>query len=252
MTSLLSAHNLTYHASDSAPLLHNIDLHLHAGEVIGILGPNGAGKSTLLKLLAGLRVPTHGEVLLHNQPILAVPTLKRATTVGYLEQRPQLHWPYTVQQVVELGRLSHAKQADSSTQSVAMEALAMFGVGALASRQFASLSEGEKLLVQLARILACAKQVLLFDEPTAALDPAQQRFVLRTLRKQASHGTGVLVVLHDLSLAAQFCDRLLLLQQGRSIATGAAVDVLTPALLQQVYQINAKFDTTTHTVVISD
>ena len=249
MTTLLHAAHLHWR-TPQAVREADISLDVAAGEVIGIIGPNGAGKSSLLKLLAGLQLCDSGERELAGKPLATMLPLERARLLGYLEQRPVLHWPFTVQQVVALGRLPHGDADRASGVASIAAALAQCDVLDYASRRFQQLSEGEKMRVNLARLLAGQPQVLLADEPTASLDPARQHEVMALLRLQAQAGRAVVVTLHDLTTAARYCDRLLLLQQGRVLASGAVAEVLTPALLRQAFQINASLDTSSATVII--
>ena len=227
-------------------LLEGLDCTLHAGEVLGVIGPNGAGKSTLLRVLAGIDTPDAGTCWLQGQALQALAPQQRARQLGYLEQRPRLHWPLQVEDVVALGRLPHA---DRDATTIA-RALALTDTLSLRARPFHTLSEGEKVRVNLARLLAAETPVLLADEPVAALDPWYQLQVMELLRKLANDGFAVLLVLHELSLAARFCDRLLLLDQGKVAATGAAAEVLSPANLARVYRIDAALSFDTLTLVV--
>ena len=232
-------------------LLQDIDLHLHGGELVGLIGPNGAGKSSLLRLLAGIDAPTSGRAVLDGQPLPQLPLAQRARLIAWLEQRPQLHWPLPVHQVVALGRLPWRHVQGPADPALVDTALARCGLDTFRNREFTSLSEGEKLLVNLARILAVDAAVILADEPTAALDPRQQLQVMALLQGQAQTGKAVLAVLHDLTLAARYCSRLLLLHAGRLVASGPPEQVLTPEQLAQVYGVQARFDTATRTVVVA-
>ena len=239
-------------------ILHELDLQLDAGELVGVIGPNGAGKSTLLRCLAGIDTPSAGTLLLDSAPLVDAGTLtttkpaQRARLIAWLEQRPQLHWPLRVEQVVALGRLPWRSSPGTARDCAAIQhSLARCGLQALRQREFPSLSEGEKLLVNLARVLAVEARVLLADEPTAALDPRQQLRVMDLLQQEAGSGKAVLAVLHDLTLAARYCSRLLLLHQGRIVAQGKAEQVLTSVNLAEVYGISARYDPALRTVIIS-
>lgn len=252
MTSLLGTRSLYAHGDDQRELLHDITLDVHAGEVLGLIGPNGAGKSTLLQLLAGLHRPSAGEILLDGLPIHTLLPDQRAKRIAYLEQRPIMHWPFAAQQVVALGRLVHGDSESDAGRKLITQALEHTGAQAFAARAFDTLSEGEKLLVHLARVLAGAPAVLLADEPTAALDPANQLQVMRLLRQQARRGLGVVVILQDLTLAARFCDRLLLLQAGAVMAQGEPAQVLTRDQLRQTWQLDASYDEVHKAVIVHD
>ncbi len=229
----------------------DISLNVTAGELVGIIGANGAGKSSLLKLLTGLQAPDSGMARLDGEALALLTPQQRARRLGYLEQRPILHWPLSVQQVVTLARLPHGDGDIAAGLQAVNAALATTGMQTFASRSFDSLSEGEKMRVHIARLLAGQPRVLVADEPTAALDPARQLEVMEILRQQARAGSAVVVTLHELTLAARYCDRLVLLQQGRVLATGTSANVLTPALLAQAYEIDACFDPSTATVIVA-
>ena len=250
MTPLLSAHNLLLQAADGRVLLQQISLQIAAGELVGIIGANGAGKSSLLKVLAGIKPAQQGMVQVAGQNAARLAPLQRARLQGYLEQRPVLHWPLQVQQVVALARLAFG-DSEAPTGTAAIDnALAAIGISELSQREFLQLSEGEKLLVNLARVLAGEPQLLLADDPTAALDPAHQHRVMQLLRERTRQHLGVLVVLHDLTLAARYCDRLLLLHEGLVIAEGATVTVLTDTNMRRAFGIDATLDLATRTVII--
>ncbi|MES2605974.1 MAG: ABC transporter ATP-binding protein, partial [Pseudomonadota bacterium] len=184
-------------------------------------------------------------------PLHSLGPSQRARAVAYLEQRPLLHWPLRVQQVVELARLAFGDRDVAAGAAAIAAALKATGAVDFAARDFQQLSEGEKLLVNLTRALAGEPQLLLADEPTAALDPANQHSVMQLLRTRAATGMGVIVVLHDLTLAARYCDRLLLLHSGSVIADGVPADVLSAANLQHAFQIDAHLDGATNTVIVA-
>lgn len=252
MTALLATRAVHVHTADHKPLLNDVSMELHAGEVLGLIGPNGAGKSSLLKLLAGLRRATAGDVLLDGLPMNAFFPDQRAKLIGYLEQRPVLHWPFDVSQVVGLGRLVYGDENTVAGQRAITQALASTRADAFATRNFNTLSEGEKLLVNIARVLAGAPKIMLADEPTAALDPANQLQVMQLLRQLARAGLGVLVVLQDLTLAARFCDRLLLLHAGAVMAAGSPAQVLTTEHLRRAWQLHASYDEAQKAVIVHD
>jgi ABC-type cobalamin/Fe3+-siderophores transport system ATPase subunit len=244
---LLSAHNLCLQAK-AAILLDNVSLQLAAGEVLGVIGPNGAGKSSLLKLLAGIGSPGGGFIRLGERPLAECSAAYKATTVAYLEQRPHVHWPLTVRQVVSLGRLPHATASVGDAETAVQAALAFTGISALHERIFNTLSEGEKMLVNISRVLATQPRIVLADEPTAALDVYHQLLVLELLRTLAAEGRGIMLVLHDLNLAARFCDRLLLLAQGRVVCDGSPQEVLSARNIAEAYHIDAVYDPGAKTV----
>lgn len=246
---VLSSENLCVQA-DNKLLLDNISLTISKGEVLGVIGPNGAGKSTLLKILAGINQASSGKVMCEGQTLHTLPPEQRARNIAWLEQRPVMHWPLSVRQVIALGRLPHRQLSNTQTDTTVIdEAMAFTGIAHLQHRAFPDLSEGEKLLVNLARVLATQSKVILADEPTSALDPKHQLLVMDLLQQLAAQGTSVIVVLHDLTLAARYCQRLLLLHNGAMQACGSPADILTEQLLAQVYGIDAYLDASSATVI---
>lgn len=213
-----------------------------AGGVIGLIGPNGAGKSTLVRAIAGLLPLERGMIALGGVAIAAMAPAARARAIAYLPQGQTVHWPLTVERLVSLGRLPHLAPfaRPGVTDADAIErALARTDLRALRDRPFDALSGGERARALLARALAVEARLLLADEPLAALDPAHQIAVMRLLRAEADRGATVIAVLHDLTIAARHCDRLLLLSEGRLVADGPPGTVLTAARLAEVYGISA-------------
>ncbi|MBV2134970.1 heme ABC transporter ATP-binding protein [Pseudomonas sp. MAP12] len=220
-------------------VLQGIDLELRAGEVFGVLGPNGAGKSTLLGALSGELAPAQGRVLLDGRELAAWSGAERARRLAVLPQSSTLNFAFRVEEVVALGRLPHASGWQRDGEIVAA-ALVAADAAHLAGRSYLALSGGERQRVHLARVLAQlwpgeAGQVLLLDEPTAMLDPLHQHTILQAVQALATRGVAVLVILHDLNLAARYCDRLLLLERGRVQALGTPAEVLQAAPLQMVF-----------------
>ncbi|PZU09529.1 ABC transporter ATP-binding protein [Sphingomonas sp.] len=224
-------------------VVRGIDAALEAGRLVGILGPNGAGKSTLVRALLGL-IPATGEVLLEGRPLAGFARAEIARRISYLPQGQVLHWPLTVERLVALGRLPHLapfSRIGAADRAAISRAMALAEIEPLADRTATELSGGERARVLLARALAVEAPVLVADEPLASLDPAHQIQGMEILRDQADAGRLVVAVLHDLSLAARFCDRLLVLRDGRLVADGAPRDVMTPALLADVYGVSGYF-----------
>jgi len=211
------------------------------GGVIGLIGPNGAGKSTLVRAIAGL-IPSAGAVLVDGAPVTALPLRRRARRIAYLPQGQSVHWPLTVERLVALGRLPHlapfARPAEGDKQAIE-RALARTDLLGLRDRAIDELSGGERARALLARALAVEAPLLLADEPLAALDPAHQIEVMALLREEATRGATVIAVLHDLTIAARWCDRLLLIDDGRLVADGDPRDVLTADRIGSVYGVSA-------------
>lgn len=218
-------------------LLDRVDLELHAGEMLAVLGPNGAGKSTLLSLLSGDLDPDDGEVDFAGRPLASWRLGELSRRRGVLLQDNRTAFPFTVHEVVEMGRAPwrHTDLADEDEEAIAW-ALNVADVTHLAERRVPSLSGGERARAAFARVIAGRTGALFLDEPTAALDIGHQEALLTRARELATAGAAVLVVLHDLNLAAAYADRITLLQNGRVAASGTPTEVLTSAVISSVYR----------------
>lgn len=219
-------------------VVDSVNLEVPGGVVLALVGPNGAGKSTLLSVLSGERAPSWGGVYLNNRPIRDIDSLELARLRAMLTQDNAVSFPFLVGQVVEMGRSPwvHTGDHDKDTAVIA-EALERTDVSHLLGRRFTQLSGGERARVSLARVLAQDTPVVLLDEPTAALDLRHQEDVLRIARELAREGRAVVVVLHDLSLAGAYADRVALLENGRLRALGTPLEVLTEQLVSDVYRV---------------
>ncbi len=240
----LAARDLTYRHPGGAGV-EGIDLALAAGEVVGLLGPNGAGKSTLVRLLSGVLAPQRGRVELFGEAVEELAPRERARRLAVVPQEPVFELPFTALEVALLGRHPHlsglAFESDSDV-AAARRALARCGVGALADRPIGALSSGERQRVVFARALAQATPVLLLDEPASFLDLRYQVELFDRVRELAGEGRAILAVLHDLNLAAEYCDRVILLRKGRIFASGGAAETLTYANLTRVYDTEIYVD----------
>lgn len=225
------------------PVVRGVSATLAGGCLIGVLGPNGAGKSTLVRALLGL-VPHDGRVTIDGVARDSLPRAAIARRIAYLPQGQALHWPLSVERLVALGRLPHlapfSRLSDADRDAVA-RAMARTGIASLAGRIATELSGGERARVMLARALAVEAPALIVDEPLASLDPAHQIEGMELLRAEADGGALVVAVLHDLTLAARFCDRVLVMADGTLAADGAPRDTLSADLLARVYGISAFF-----------
>ncbi|MEP6844038.1 MAG: ATP-binding cassette domain-containing protein [Pseudolysinimonas sp.] len=216
------------------------------GAVTALLGPNGAGKSTLLRAIAGVERSASGTVRFEGDDLLALPRRERARRVAFVEQEATTELPLTVRAVVALGRTPHEATfggRDPDAARIIDEAIATAGVGEFAERELPSLSGGERQRVMLARALAQQPRLLLLDEPTNHLDVGAQLDVLAALQNLAASGTTVVAALHDLSSAAAHADAVVVLSHGRVVAAGRTAETLTPALLREVYGIEARWMT---------
>ncbi|WEH33096.1 heme ABC transporter ATP-binding protein [Streptomyces sp. AM 4-1-1] len=219
------------------PVLDGIDLTAYAGEVLALVGPNGAGKSTLLAALAADLSAESGEVRIDGRPATGWTPPELALRRSVLPQSAALSFPFPVEDVVRMGRApwSGTDREDEDDPAVA-EAMAATEVTEFAARPFSALSGGERARVALARVLAQRAPLLLLDEPTAALDLRHQELVLRICRERAAAGDAVVVVLHDLGLAAAYSDRAAVLHHGRIAVVGPPAEVFTGELLGEVYR----------------
>nr|WP_283251175.1 heme ABC transporter ATP-binding protein [Rhabdothermincola salaria] len=217
-------------------ILHDASLDVRAGELVALVGPNGAGKSTLLGALAGDVAVVGGVVELDGRAISAMPPGELARRRAVLLQQVAVAFPFRVVDVVRMGRAPWAGLGDDDRDdAVVRAALATTDTSHLAARTFPTLSGGERARVALARVLAQQAQLVLLDEPTAALDLHHQELVLETARQRADAGDGVVVVLHDLGLAAAHADRVVVVAGGHVVADGPPAEVLTPTRLGAVY-----------------
>ncbi|MFC9390818.1 heme ABC transporter ATP-binding protein [Streptomyces venezuelae] len=218
-------------------VLDGVGIGVRAGEVLALVGPNGAGKSTLLAALAADLAPDGGEVRIGGRPAAGWTPGELALRRAVLPQEAALSFPFAVAEVVRMGRAPWAGTAREDEDDAAVaEAMAATEVEAFAGRPFSALSGGERARVALARVLAQRAGLLLLDEPTAALDLRHQELVLAVCRERAAAGDAVVVVLHDLGLAAAHADRVAVLHDGGVAVAGPPSEVLGAELLSRVYR----------------
>lgn len=233
---LLRANDVHVELGETA-VLRGVDLVVTAGEVVALVGPNGAGKSTLLAALCGDIATASGEVSMHGRALSHWHVVDAARHRAVMTQQFNVSFPFTVREVVAMGRVPWAgtphQDHDDEIVDAAIDAVAM---GALGHRSVPSLSGGERARVALARALAQRTQILLLDEPTAALDLRHQEQAFNLIRHHADDGAAVVVVVHDLGLAAAFADRIVVIADGLIAADGSPDHVLDPNLLGDVYE----------------
>ena len=232
-------------AYGSRPVLAGVDVEVRAGEVVALLGPNGAGKSTLLHVLLGLLAPTSGEARLGPDPVTSLDRREIARRVAFVPQGCGGDFSFTVEELVTMGRtpyLGRFRPPGRSDLEIVRRALEVTGTTALAGRPVPELSGGERQRVHVARAIAQDTPALFLDEPTSSLDVEHQLQILGVLRRLAADGRGVLCTLHDLTLAARFADRLVVLSRGRVVSEGTPGAVLTESLLAEHFGIRARID----------
>jgi iron complex transport system ATP-binding protein len=235
---LLQVEECSYTYGEGAFRLHEVSLDVRPGEMLGIVGPNGSGKSTLLRLMAALLRPEHGRVLLRGEPIAAMARRALARRVAFLPQAPETSFRFRTHEVVAMGRYAYVGGfgfLGPGDVAAVERALAATETAHLAERDFSTLSGGEKQRALIAAVLCQEPQVMLLDEPTAALDLHHAAHVFGLLRGFADEGISVVLVTHDLNGAAEYCDRLALLAGGRLRECADAGRVMREDLLTDVY-----------------
>lgn len=223
-------------------ILKNISATMKRGEIVGLIGPNGAGKSSLLKSILGLVDITNGEIHIDGQNISDLSLKERAKKLAYAAQGAPVYWPLTVEHIVGLGRVPHLnpwqKMSDEDHSHVE-RAMKETDCAHLKERSVTTLSGGERARVLLARVLATGAPYVLADEPVASLDPAHQLQVMDILKKLSRSDCGVMVVMHDLSLALRYCDKIILLDQGNLVGQDTPEVILSDENLERVFSIRA-------------
>ena len=223
-------------------VLEDISLSLSPGHLVALVGPNGAGKTTLLRALAGL-LPSDGAIHVGGDALKLLSLRDRARRFAYLPQGHLVHWPLPVRDIVALGRYPHgatdpARLSPADAEAV-LRAMQATDVMEFSERSVTELSGGERSRVALARVLAVEAPAILADEPTASLDPRYQIDVMKCLRAVADTGVLVMVVTHDLGLAARFADTVLVLSDGRLVSQGAPAEALSEKIMGDVFRISA-------------
>jgi iron complex transport system ATP-binding protein len=246
------AQNISFHYERLQAVLSDVSFSVDAGEMFGIVGPNGSGKTTLLKLLAKIVPVQRGSVDLFGNSISQLRQEDVARSVGYVPQDTHQMFPFTVAETVLMGRFPHHHRTfwdwgfgweSPDDRGVAQQAMITMNVLHLAGRSVTELSGGERQRVVIARALAQEPRVLVLDEPTAFLDLQHQIEICAVLhRLKSERGLTILLVSHDLNLASQFCDRLMLLDRGRIFRLGPPDDVIQPDILEAVYRCHVLVD----------
>ena len=225
---------------DGTPVLHQASLSADARHVVALVGPNGAGKSTLLRCAGGLLAPSQGQALLDGQAITTVTDRDRARRIAYLAADQSVAWSLEVERLVALGRgpfLQPLRQMSVEDEAAITSAMEAADITHLTGRRIDSLSSGERARVHLARVLATGADLILLDEPIAALDPRHQLRVMEIVRASARQGAIVIMAIHALDLAVRYADHVVVMDEGRIRAQGSAREALSAELLADVFGI---------------
>jgi iron complex transport system ATP-binding protein len=239
------------------PVGRDVSLALGAGEVLCLLGPNGSGKTTLFKTLLGLLPAQAGEVLIDATPLRRLARAEIATRIAYVPQAHVAHFPYTVLDMVTMGRTAHLgpfARPGAHDHAAALDALKTLGIADLADADYTRISGGQRQLALIARALAQAAPLIVMDEPTASLDFGNQALVLREIRALAAQGYGIVLSTHEPDHAFASASAVALLHGGRLVATGRPAEVLIPARLEAVYGLPVAVERLRggHTVCVPD
>jgi iron complex transport system ATP-binding protein len=242
---MLKIQNLNFKYGDRA-VLDNISVTLKRGEFVGIIGPNGAGKTTLVKLIDAILLPPQGTIFLKNRGLTDYDRKELARQIAYVPQEIEVTFAYSVTDVVHMGRYPHMSGVgffSEQDEHVVLKVMDLMDVRRFSDRRFNELSGGERQRVVIASALAQEPDIILLDEPTSALDLHHQIEIYQLLKsEQTNNELTIVVVTHDINLAAQFCDRLILLHQGRILSDGIPNEVLQFKMLQDVFGVNVYID----------
>ncbi len=222
------------------PVLHDVSLHVAQEKFIGLIGPNGCGKTTLLRVISGVLEPTSGSVLLEGKDVRAMSRRRLGQNLAVLLQDVNVDMAFTVHQIASMGRWPHLSRLGFETRrdrEIVLDALRTADITHLRDKPITSISGGERQRAFFAMCLAQQPRALLLDEPLSHLDIGHQLSMLSLIRQlNRAEGMTVLAVFHDLNIAAEFCDELAVLHEGRVEAVGPAANVITPGMLTKVYQ----------------
>ncbi len=220
-------------------IIEDVNLSVETGEVLALIGPNGAGKTTLLKLLSGELIPSNGSIQLHDRPLNSYPRKELARLRAVMSQRALINFDFTVQEIVMQGRHPHIGFAETDAdRDIVQDSLTRTETTTLQERFYPTLSGGEQARVTFARILAQTTPLILLDEPTSALDLRHQQLVMRIAHELANEDKAVIVIVHDLNLAAGYANRIAMLKDGQVAAIGTPQEVLTQENIQSVFNLS--------------
>ena len=236
---MLKVENIVY-GTKQIEILHGVSLEVKKGEFVGVIGPNGSGKSTLLKNIYRMLTPKAGDIVLDGKSLLKMSNRQMAERRAVVAQEGEANFDFTVGEVVQMGRYPKKRlmeTANEEDKEAVKNSLKMVGMEKFLDRSFLSLSGGEKQRVLIARALAQETEMIILDEPTNHLDIGSQ---IKTLSLLKNSGKTVLTALHDLSLAARFCDRIYVLKGGNNLCDGKPAELISSELVKELYQIDAE------------
>ena len=242
----LSVNSVSFQYDPHTPLIHDCTLHLHPGEFFSLVGPNGSGKSTLLRLLDRILLPQQGQILLDERNIQKYARAELARTIAFVPQDGGPLFPFTVEEIVLMGRSPHIRGLafeNARDRQVARDMMALFDIEYLARQPVTALSGGERQRAFIARALAQQPRIILLDEPNAHLDIAHQLDVFRIIKRlNRESGLTVISVSHDLNLAAGFSDRIAMMVRGTLAAVGTPAEVVTEERIREVFRTDVLVD----------
>lgn len=224
-------------------LLQEMNLAVRQGDFLGLIGANGSGKTTMLKLLSGFLRPSSGKVLLKGRDILTLSSRERARSLAVVPQIVTTPLPYTVRQIITMGRttrLAFFSPLSNKDHGIVEQVIDELDLQGIQNRRFNELSGGERQRIIIAAALAQEPELLLLDEPTAALDLGHKIKLMRTLKNLQARGIAIMVISHDIELMARYCDRLTLLYRGQLLASGTASEVINPDLIKRAYDCDVE------------
>ena len=243
MANIIQANNLQFGYTFNKLLLTDLSLNVQQGDFLGLIGPNGSGKTTILKLLSGFLQPFSGKVLLKDQEISTLSSRDRARILAAVPQLVMTPMPYTVRQIVEMGRTSRLPlfaPLRRGDHDFVEQSIKDMDLENLQTSLFNELSGGERQRTIIAAALAQEPEILLLDEPTAALDLGHKIKLMRILKKLQERGIAMMVISHDIELMARYCDRLTLLYEGKVLISGTASEVIQPHFIKQAYDCDVE------------
>ena len=244
-THQIHCEEISFFGTGRSIILNKVSFQAESGQVLGIIGPNGSGKSSLLRCLAGLKRPDLGKIVVDGIDISTLALHERAKRISYLPANPFMAWPISVIEAVSLGRYPHArgvKPFNDEACELVMSQLTALGLDHLRERSVNTLSSGEQMRVHLSRLFVTNANIILADEPNSNLDPKFQLQTMSALREYASRGAIVFVVLHDLALAANFCDELYLLNKGELVQAEKKELLENPKYFEEVFELERERD----------